>query len=118
MTNNSFSTSGWGNNGYTGNVGIQSVTDGTTNTALFSEKLIGIQTPSSGGVTPGSTFSKRVMFQVSLTVNPDSGGPAEALAFYQACKSIPGTTQASGANYWNGACWSGSHRRNPAVQCL
>jgi len=110
MTNNSFSTSGWGNNGYTGSVGVQSVSDGTSNTALFSEKLIGIQTPSSGGVTPGSTFAKRVIFQISsITVNPDTGGPAQATSFYQACKSIPSTTVASGANYWNGACWSGSH---------
>jgi prepilin-type N-terminal cleavage/methylation domain-containing protein/prepilin-type processing-associated H-X9-DG protein len=110
MTNNSFSTSGWGNNSYTGTVGIQSVTDGTSNTALFSEKMIGIQTPSTGTILVGSTFSNRVMFQVaSITVATDTGGPAQALAFYSACANLPGGTAATGVNYWNGACWTGSH---------
>ncbi len=99
-----------GVNGNTGTVGLQGVTDGTTNTAMFSEKLIGLQTPANGGIMPGSSLAKRVIFQVSsITVNKDSGGPAEALAFYQACRAVPGTQQAAGTNFWNGACWAGSH---------
>ncbi len=110
MNNNATSASGASPNGNTGTVGLQSCNDGLSNTAMFSEKLIGLQTPGSGGVLPGSTGAKRVIFQVSsITVNQDSGGPAEALSFYQACRAIPGTQQAAGANYWNGACWSGSH---------
>jgi prepilin-type processing-associated H-X9-DG protein len=35
--------------------------------------------------------------------------PAQALAFVQACKSVPASAPQSGVNYWNGACWSGSH---------
>ncbi len=97
-------------NGNTGVVGLQSVSDGTSNTSLFSEKLCGIQTPGSGGVTPGSTYSNRVMYQVgSVTVQPDAFNPAQALLFYQACVNIPGTQQSTGANYWNGASWDGSH---------
>jgi prepilin-type processing-associated H-X9-DG protein len=107
---NATSNSGWAQNAYTGTVGVQSVTDGTSNTAMFSEKMIGVQTPSSGGVLVGSTNSNRVIFQVSsITVNQDTGGVVEATNFYNSCKNLPGGTAASGTNYWNGACWSGSH---------
>ena len=96
-------------NGNSGTVGLQSVSDGTSNTAMFSEKLIGIQTPAVGGVTPGSAYAKRVTFRVSVPVQVDAFNPAQALLFYGACQSIPGTTQADGVNYWNGASWNGSH---------
>jgi prepilin-type N-terminal cleavage/methylation domain-containing protein/prepilin-type processing-associated H-X9-DG protein len=97
-------------NGNIGSFGTQGIPDGTSNTCVFSEKLIGVQTPASGTVTPGSVYAKRVIFQVSsVTVANDTGGPAQALAFYQGCRAIPGTQVASGTNYWNGAVWAGSH---------
>ncbi len=96
-------------NGNTGTVGLQSVSDGTSNTAMFSEKLCGIQTPSSGGITPGSTYAHRVTFQVSVPMQPDAFNAQQALLFYGACQSVPGTMQSAGANYWNGASWAGSH---------
>jgi len=98
-------------NGNVGSFGVQGMVDGTSNTTLFSEKLIGVQTPSTGAITPGSPFAKRVIFSSTgvSSIAADTGGPAEALQFYQGCKSVPGTSVAVGTNYWNGACWSGSH---------
>ena len=53
------------------------------------------------------------MFQLGVNVTPDLGGAAgaqEALAFYQACNSVPGTqTLNKDSGYWSGACWNGSH---------
>jgi prepilin-type N-terminal cleavage/methylation domain-containing protein/prepilin-type processing-associated H-X9-DG protein len=95
-----------------GSFGTEGITDGTSNTAMFSEKLIGISTPATGGVTPGSTYAKRVIFSVTnviATINADAQNAAQALQFVQACKSVPGTTVADGTNYWNGAAWAGSH---------
>jgi prepilin-type processing-associated H-X9-DG protein len=97
-------------NGNIGPVGMQGIGDGTSNTCMFSEKMIGIQTPASGGVYPGTTNANRVIFQVSsVTVTNDTGGAAQAQLFLQGCRSIPGSQQSSGTNYWNGACWAGSH---------
>ena len=106
-----------GPTGYThqnfGPFGMEGVTDGSSNTAVFSEKLIGIQTPATGaGVTTSSAYANRVIFSVRSSVSgisPDSGNAAQALQYVQACKAVPGTLPAVGTNYWNGACWSGSH---------
>ena len=65
MNNSTYGTPNCYTNGNTGTVGVQSISDGTTNTAMFSEKLIGITTPADGSVAPGSPLAKRVMFQVS-----------------------------------------------------
>jgi prepilin-type processing-associated H-X9-DG protein len=98
-------------NGNTGVVGLQSISDGTTNTAMFSEKLIGITTPASGGVTPSSALARRVIFQVtSVTVQNDLGGSAgaaQALAFQQACQGVTATSY--GNNAWSGCAWGGTH---------
>jgi prepilin-type N-terminal cleavage/methylation domain-containing protein/prepilin-type processing-associated H-X9-DG protein len=109
-TSNVGTSSGY-TNGNTGTVGIQSVTDGTSNTCMLSEKLIGLSTPASGGVYPGSsTQSRRVIFQVSsVTVTNDGGSAAQALQFMQACQNIPSTQASLGNNAWSGACWSGAH---------
>ena len=92
--------------------GTEGVTDGTSNTALYSEKLIGLQVPSTGTITPGSIFAKRVTFNANLGTwpsSPDTLNGTIAQQYYQACRSIPGTQVAIGTNYWNGACWDGAH---------
>jgi prepilin-type processing-associated H-X9-DG protein len=108
---NASNSGGYGAPNYTnyGSFGTEGITDGTSNTAMFSEKLIGI---SSGTVTPGSIYAKRVMFSVNsqfpgFTI--DSNNSAQALQFVQACKSVPGTTNNTGSTTWSGAVWSGSH---------
>jgi prepilin-type N-terminal cleavage/methylation domain-containing protein/prepilin-type processing-associated H-X9-DG protein len=101
---------GWPTNSNSGSNGFQGVTDGSSNTAMISEKLIGVQTPAAGGITASSANAKRVIFQApGATVTRDSGNAAQALQYAQACKSVPGTAVAVGTNYWSGACWSGSH---------
>ncbi len=85
-----------------GPVSVASVTDGTSNTAMFSEHLLGA---GSGldGLTPGyvspyvagSQLAKRCLFQVSsVSPLPDQGanGVAVAMQLVTACKAIPGGT--------------------------
>ena len=80
-----------------GPVGLQAVTDGTSNTALASEKLAGIY-GLSGSVVISSTYGNRFAFPVSaVTVTVNSGSTAAALSFLQACQSLPGTTSTSAA---------------------
>jgi len=94
-----------------GTIGIQGVTDGTSNTVAFSERLVGIG-PNDQTVTLGSPNAKRVTFGPAGSVTADKGGAAQALAFVQACRSLPATTSTAGQtnNSWiAGAVWAGSH---------
>ena len=98
-----------------GAVGIESCTDGTSNTAAFSEAMIGLAGYVSSAL-PGTAQAPRVSFQTQFTTdvngNPNSigtGGLPMALAFLQQCKAIPATTTPTNPTQWSGACWTGSH---------
>ena len=100
----------WPNMTNCGVVGIESIMDGTSNTAVFSEKLIGLN----GYVTtaiPGSAMGKRVSFSigVNVTLDPDPNGIADAQVAYNACKGLPSSTAPTNPTQWSGACWDGSH---------
>jgi prepilin-type N-terminal cleavage/methylation domain-containing protein/prepilin-type processing-associated H-X9-DG protein len=69
-------------------VTIASIIDGTSNTGLISERLIGVNT---SNFTRNSNLAKRGTFRAIGTSVPMGAGPAGALTFYQACNSIPGT---------------------------
>ena len=95
-------------NGNSGTVGLQSITDGTSNTALFSETLLGTG-PVGNAVTLSTTKRPTTyLFQSGMTLPPDqgAGSGASALAFVNACKSLPGSTPGFGplapgsGNYW------------------
>ncbi len=73
-----------------GVVGLQSVTDGTSNTALFSEHLLGLGAPAPS-VTINSPQAKRVIFDGPSSSLANSGA-AGALALVTACKALPPTT--------------------------
>ncbi len=101
--------------GNLGAIDMSAVTDGTSNTALFSEALMGLNghlnVPPGGG-----TNARRVSYQTSFTTdvngNPGSigtGGYAMAMSFLQTCKALPGTTTPTNPTQWSGACWNGSH---------
>ncbi len=109
MANSAAGTNSSYNNGNVGTVGVQSIIDGTSNTCMFSEKLIGLA--SGTPIYPStSSQSRRVVFQVSsVTVTNDGGSAAQALQFMQACQNVPGTTGSYGNNKWSGAVWAGAH---------
>jgi prepilin-type N-terminal cleavage/methylation domain-containing protein/prepilin-type processing-associated H-X9-DG protein len=96
----------------TGPVTIAGISDGTSNTALISERLVGIGTNQALASSPNA---KRYMFSASPYMGLDQA-PATAgtnvNAFVNSCKSIAGTAQSisTGGNpNWSGSCWSGSH---------
>jgi prepilin-type N-terminal cleavage/methylation domain-containing protein/prepilin-type processing-associated H-X9-DG protein len=97
-----------------GPVTLASVTDGTSNTVLFSEKQLGygsaLDSLTAGYISPavaGTAIAKRALFQISsVTPKPDQGaaGVAVAQQLVAACKSIPGGT-APAEDAGNGSAW-------------
>lgn len=88
----------------TGAIGVQAITDGTSNTALFSERLLGLN--GAPPVYPGtSPNSKRGNFPagVSVTINNRIPGTTTTLVLLAACKNLPATTV--GASNYNGRLW-------------
>jgi prepilin-type N-terminal cleavage/methylation domain-containing protein/prepilin-type processing-associated H-X9-DG protein len=103
-------------NGNQGTFGVEGITDGTSNTAVFSERLIG--TGDYGNSAGNSTITAsnrnlalRGMFALNINVNYDQGGTLGAQAaqqFYQACNAVPGSQTLFGSSgYWCGAVWDG-----------
>ena len=77
-------------NGSFANFGVQSVTDGTSNTAMISERLIGVY--SNPTVLANSINAKRAIFQTGLALTANSSNPTMAVNFVAACRSLPGTS--------------------------
>ncbi len=73
--------------------GFESVTDGSSNTALVSEKLVGMNW--TAPVYPGNPLAVRFLFNTSFMVNPDSGNATEAMQFVNTCRGLPGTFAAN-----------------------
>jgi prepilin-type processing-associated H-X9-DG protein len=101
--------------------GMEGVTDGTSNTAAISERLIG--TSDNGNVSSNPTTTAgsgraalRGLFSTSVAITLDQGGipgGQAAQSLYQACNSIPGSqtfTVAQGASsgWWCGFSWDGN----------
>ena len=84
-----------GNSGTT--FGIEGITDGSSNTALYSETLIG-SGPASPISMAATTRTSTYMWLVPLNNIWDQGpqGGVSALLFMQACKGLPGITQSVG----------------------
>src|SRR5262245_38203331 len=82
-----------------GPVRIASITDGTSNTALFSEHLValgdGVFASTDPSCRPGTVQGKRGIFQVSIAMVLDQGSLANAQAFVAACKALPTSTVAT-----------------------
>jgi prepilin-type processing-associated H-X9-DG protein len=92
----------WWTNANVAPVDFATFVDGTSNTAMFSERLRGL-----GGnpaVFSGSPDAKRAIFNVPVVLNGDSGNLAAAQSFAAQCKNLPSTTQAL-FSYLAGSLW-------------
>jgi prepilin-type N-terminal cleavage/methylation domain-containing protein/prepilin-type processing-associated H-X9-DG protein len=77
-----------------GSLGVQTVTDGTSNTAMFSEVLVG-SGPVPTTITLGTTQrAPNYVFSTGIGLQADLGatGAASALKFIQTCNALPGST--------------------------
>jgi prepilin-type N-terminal cleavage/methylation domain-containing protein/prepilin-type processing-associated H-X9-DG protein len=103
-----------GNSGasYVGPVGLQSITDGSSNTALFSEHLIGL----TGGpsITLASSDAKRGIFLATSSGSGMNTGAAGAQALIAACKALPNTTATTWTNRM-GFCWIYAYCQHVAI---
>ena len=92
--------SGWGDAQNFGPIPLAAITDGTSNTALFSERLMGIN--SGPKILRNSNNAKRAVFQGTVAAAWHSGQTG-ALALIQGCAALPGTTtsvESSGSGGW------------------
>ncbi|AGA25060.1 DUF1559 domain-containing protein [Singulisphaera acidiphila] len=89
-----------------GPVTFAAVVDGTSNTALFSEKLYGVG-PSGPAFTAGSINAKRGLFPQPAAIAHDTGDPANALSFINKCKSTPAST--ASASSYSGLSWTSAY---------
>src|SRR5262249_46089892 len=80
--------------------------DGSSNTALFSERLLGF--PDNHQVFPGGEDARRGIFLASYNGAYNQGTPAAANAAIAACKAIP-ASQGSDGSYLSGAHYSLSY---------
>jgi len=91
--------------GNTGPVSLAKIRDGTSNTAMFSERLVGLANVPATSVTRNSRDFKRVVFDGPTVPNGGpNGGPVGAQAWVRACQNLPGTTP-SHATYGSGCYW-------------
>ena len=114
MTPNGTTSPGNGtnNNANMGSFGMQGVTDGTSNTAAISEKLIG--TSNYTNITASNRQGAlRGLFASGVLVTLDTGGTTgaqQALSLYQACNAIPGTTTLNNTSgLYCGYAWDGAN---------
>lgn len=77
--------------------GFESVTDGTSNTAMFSESHIG-SGPSAPVLRQNTTRPSTYLWMIQINNVPDQGpaGGPTAQAFYQACQAVAGNAPSWG----------------------
>ena len=116
-------TQWWGSDSNLGFFGFEGVTDGTANTGLFSEKLLGWPNGNQGGVLMSTSADAKRGIYVLTTLpgpcNQGAQGQAQALIGVQACKSIPaGSSQATSQNGWlSGFSWAIGYEWHWVNQC-
>ncbi len=103
-----------------GTFGFQAFTDGTSNTALFSEKLVG-NGPNAPVPRSHPNAKRGYGWDVGLANNLDQGaaGGESAMAFVNACKAVPGSalSKGSGLPAGNGLYWIGGNPGSCLIWC-
>jgi len=85
--------------------GFEGFTDGTSQTALFSERLLGLQgRDSNNPVYSNETNARRGIFPGGASYTVDQNNGQLAVTLYGACKSLPAKTPSNYASL-NGAYW-------------
>jgi prepilin-type N-terminal cleavage/methylation domain-containing protein/prepilin-type processing-associated H-X9-DG protein len=100
----------WGNTGQapsTNCIGLSAITDGTSNTAMFSERLMGV-TGNPTVTVAQKDYAKRAVFLLSVAGPTNGNSMPATLAVLAACKSLPSTTT-SDSSYRSGQIWTIAH---------
>ncbi len=99
----------WGNTSQaptTNCIGLESITDGTSTTALFSERLLGVS--GNPNVPLGSAETKRAIYDTGIAGAINGNDAAGAMKVLNACKSLPSGTS-SLSSYRSGQIWTIGH---------
>jgi len=89
-----------------GTIGLASVTDGTSNTAMFSETLVGTGAAGSAVTLGGTARKTTYLWPSGLNVPLNSNSLSLTLNFVNACKGLPGSTPGfGGLSPANGNNW-------------
>jgi prepilin-type N-terminal cleavage/methylation domain-containing protein/prepilin-type processing-associated H-X9-DG protein len=84
----------WGADSNLAYFGIEGITDGSSNTALFSERLLGASTQDPQPIINSATAKRGIYLNPpNMSVAANSGNPQLALQSMASCNSLPGTTQ-------------------------
>jgi prepilin-type N-terminal cleavage/methylation domain-containing protein/prepilin-type processing-associated H-X9-DG protein len=92
----------WFSNSNTAFFGFEGFTDGASNTAMFSERLVGLSY--NPRVRAGTSNGKRGIFHVALNVPGDQDNADLAMQFLQMCRNLPSSSTASYSSL-DGAYW-------------
>ncbi|AMV38133.1 DUF1559 domain-containing protein [Planctomyces sp. SH-PL62] len=79
-----------------GPIRIASITDGTSNTGAFSERLVGV--PGNVPIRPGSPESKRGIYTLTSSGAAPGSGEVGALSFVQQCRAAMESAQPVNGN--------------------
>lgn len=100
---------GWGDWQNMGPIGLENIRDGSSNTAMFSERLMGLATTSNTTYYRNNPEWKRMVFNgpVGVSFHPQTNGQNLYVAFAQGCNAIAPTAtsvnQSGSGEYWFGS---------------